>query len=166
MQKNSTSTIIRRSAVVVAFLALTHLFARLVWEWQAFGLNTPRQSDIFRLTIDERVYYTYDVELQPTSFWEYTTDSWSILGSHFIGGVFTFILFAIFFWVAFGFPDDDDDDYDLVTCTDPNCACTFHKADVFRDGEWWEADCTNANCKCPSHKNDEFDTGQQRWVTA
>lgn len=172
MQKNSTSTIVRRSLLAITFIALTHLIARLMWQFQVFGLNS----------IEEYCYYPKEElgdgwisygdpvcdMIGGTSFFEYTGETWPIIGTHLIGLVASIVIFALITWIFFGLPDEAEEATDYVAvpdCTNANCPCVGHTAEVFEDGKWTIRTCTNPNCTCKKYHYDEvFDTNTNQWV--
>jgi hypothetical protein len=170
MQKNSTSVIIRRAALVVAFGLLTHLFARLFWHLQVFGMNTVpincRIEESKSTQSDWIVSWTHEVcdASRGTDFVQYLplSDTMPILGTHFLGLIVSAILFAVFAWIIFG-PKREEDAY--RACANEGCQCTtHHKPQIYVDGEWEFADCTDPNCPCTEHGDMVFDTALGKWV--
>ena len=100
MQRNSTSTIVRRLGLTLLVIVSVHVIARLVWMWQWFGLNEGSEG-YYNMWVGEEVE-----EILPTSFFGYTSDFWLIAGTHFIGLVITAILFGLVAWIFFSSVDD------------------------------------------------------------
>lgn len=165
MQKNSTSTIVRRSLLAITFIALTHLIARLMWQFQVFGLNS----------IEEYCYYPKEElgdgwtsygdpvcdMIGGTSFFEYTGETWPIIGTHLIGLVASIVIFALIAWIIIDQSADDT----IPDCTDAGCPCVKHTAEVFEDGAWTVRECLDPNCPCKSYHHDEkFSTSKNQWV--
>lgn len=160
MQKNSTSTIVRRLVLALVFAVITHVIARSAWATQAFGMNSPGNTC-------DNWYFSFPRSYDPcepvdsTSFFQYTTDWWPIIGTHAIGVVAAIIIFAIGHWIFFSGMSSEDE---IPQCIDPHCPCTWHKGEVFENGKWVITKCTNQSCTCVSHKYEKFDISKGYWV--
>jgi hypothetical protein len=144
MKKNSTSTIVRRSLLVIAFIALTHVFARAAWHFQLFGLNTPDGWDQVCTTQESSDGLTYEMYCQmaqKTSFWQYTGDTWTIIGTHFAGALLAAAVFGLVYWIAFysNHYDRVTNETELMLESEPPredrfCPCVWHTADTYSGG--------------------------------
>ena len=175
MQKNSTSTIVRRLVLVIVFATITHLLARTAWFFQAFGLNATRTS--YWSQGQEQCYgpneqigssvrdstgtqvYTYCIVPKKSSFLEYTTEWWPIIGTHFIGIIVTTILFAIVAWIFFRSTSSE-----YIACKNTICTCAYHKGSVLEDGVWTSQDCTDPSCPCIQHHDEKFNVKNKIWA--
>ena len=176
MQKNSTSTIVRRLVLVIIFTTITHLLARTAWFFQAFGLNTPsttsywtqRQeqcdgpNDQIGNSISDSTgtqVYTYCIVPKKSSFFEYTSEWWPIIGTHLIGIIATTVLFAIVAWIFLRSSSNTS-----IACKNTVCTCAYHKQDILENGVWTYQDCTDPNCPCVQHHAEKFYVKNQMWA--
>jgi hypothetical protein len=161
MQKNSTSTIVRRFVLVIVFATIAHLAARASFALQAFGLNHPQSQNCW---IDPygQVYSNSGECKTPAkaTFWQYTNDWWPIIGTHIIGIIVAIAVFCLVAWIFFRMTGE------YIPCKNTGCTCASHKAEVFNNGEWDAPVCTDPNCPCVGHHDERFSDKKGRWVSA
>ncbi|GEM_PF-2851955 len=165
--ENSTSQIVRRSALVVAFGLITHLFARLFWHLQMFGMNTVTVNCRYEETADDNGlgdwFYRVCDEIRGTDFVEYIpfSDTSLILVTHIAGLAVTLAIFRVIAWII----SKEEATANYVVCSERDCQChSHHHPQQYIEGAWEYADCTNPNCPCIEHKGDAFDAKQGKWV--
>lgn len=127
MQRNSTSTIIRRTLLVVMFAITVNLVARLAWHLQLFGYNTVGANCRIEEVTPEGSSWTYSYEtcdqVRDTNFFEYVplSDTPAIIATHIIGLLVAIVIFLVIHWIV-----GSGTKRHKLTCENESCLCSDH----------------------------------------